>query len=112
MEKNYTPQTRSGWLRELVEGATNAFAFSRRGSTDDVRPRRSRWRAKNAFDSRARTADVHRLAALGFDRTEIARRTALAQDTVSLLLNLHSLEAAESAGHGTFFRLLETRVHD
>jgi hypothetical protein len=115
MERGPTRQHPSGWLRQMLDGASNAFASRRREATAvrfATAATRGRRQEDRTSQPRGRTADVRRLAAQGLDRTEIARRTALAQDTVSLLLNLPSIEAAETAGGGTFFRLLETRIRD
>ncbi|MEX2571714.1 MAG: hypothetical protein WD737_10490 [Gemmatimonadota bacterium] len=111
MSSGNSVKARGAWLNELVDGAYRAFAFRRDPALKPpARPRPTK-RGKRAARSAERTAsNVAKLAAAGITRQEIARRTGLSQDTVSLLMNLSGSEAAESAGSGTFFRTLQAKL--
>ena len=99
------------WWGEMVDGARKAFGLAR-----GVRPARPTVRTsgkrnkRGKLDYRARASLTRRLAEEGFDTAQIARRTGLSQDTVSMLLNMGSERPEETAGNGKFFRTLQSRV--
>jgi hypothetical protein len=95
-----------GWLLGCVDAAAGVLAFGGLFGAGPAGPRRK----TGAAAGQRSAADVRRLAAAGLGRTEIARRTALPQDIVAMLLNLTGEEAAESAADGTFFRALQSRI--
>ena len=104
---------KSGLFAGLVDGAARAFSFRKAtarpaATTADARPTYRGGTTKG--DIRSRTPEIQRLAAEGIPTAEIARRTAISQDTVSLLLHLAPTESVDSAGRGTFFRILQTRM--
>ncbi len=67
-------------------------------------------RDRRSGKQQRRFAEVRRLAAAGLEPTEIACQTRLSHDTVALLLELVPVDAAVSAGDGTFFRILNSRT--
>jgi DNA-binding CsgD family transcriptional regulator len=112
---NVVMEKKAGWFTGLIDGAARAFAFGGNGSVDSkltARAGRSDRKAEKAgrkIDVRGLNLQVQRLAADGHTAAEIARRTALSQDTIALLLHLTPSTPDESAGQGTFFRV--TRPH-
>lgn len=118
MSATTTDSKRAGWLSGLIDGAARAFAFGSGSSTAlaDV-PARSRGTGREKggksgksgkslrkIDMKGVTVQVQRLAADGHPSAEIARQTALSQDTVALLLHLAPAASDETAGRGNFFR--------
>ncbi|MEX2584030.1 MAG: hypothetical protein WD766_12185 [Gemmatimonadota bacterium] len=101
------------WLGEMVEATRRVVAFGSGGTSTRTqkKPRRRAGRRKSGDGKlQKRAVEVRKLAAAGIDRCEIARRTRMSQDTVGMLLNLSDSEPADSAGEGSFFRILQTRM--
>lgn len=96
-----------GWWRSMAAAFGRALGIK----PSPAKPRKSSSRSPMAgIDMRARAAVSRQLAAEGFDRTEIARRTGLSHDIISMLLSLETDEPAESSADGSFFRILNTRM--
>ena len=92
------------WSRMVEAGArVIGFASTTAPKSEAAKPGARR-------DIRVLAPVVRHLASEGATRSEIARRTGISQDIVGMLLNLPPAEAAESAGSGTFFRILKTRM--
>ena len=105
-------ERRVTWMGDMVEAVRRVVVFGRGGSTPE-RPKKklrrpSRRRGTPGIDKRS--AQVRKLAAAGVARHEIARRTRLSHDAVTMLMNLARAESAESSGQGTFFRILQSRI--
>lgn len=85
---------KTGWFSGMIDGAVRVFAFG--GGQLPATPApvaRTVRPAKNGgsgrkIDMKGVNLQVQQLAADGHARSEIARRTALSQDTVALLLHL------------------------
>lgn len=103
------PSGKTGWWAGLVDGAVRAFRVAAPHKRNAVPAAKKSVKRDPRSNGRS-GAKVRDLAAEGMSRPEIARATGLSQDTVALLLNLMPSEPVESAGRGTFFRILETRM--
>ncbi len=111
-------EKKNGWFGGLVDGASKALAFGNGSKAPGMAaPAAERESLKGRpaeagkpvrkVRMKGLTLQVHRLAADGHERAEIARRTALSQDTVALLLHLTPEAPStpdESAGRGILFR--------
>lgn len=108
-------QEEMGWFAGMVDGARKAFGLAS-GRTAEKPKRRPKAKkpkrsATSKIDYRARASLTRRLADEGFTIAQIAKRTGLSQDTVTMLLKLTPSEGPEeSAGTGSFFRTLQTRL--
>ena len=92
---------KKGWFTGLVDGAARAFAFG--GGTSTAIERTGDGPGRK-IDMKGVKLQVQRLAADGHTPADIARRTALSQDTIALLLHLTPVSSDESAAQGTIFR--------
>ena len=106
----------ASFLRRLrpdsaIDSARTVFAFGSRNGAASAPARSAAPRGRTANrESAKRTQSVHALAVQGFSIAEIARRTRISQDAVTMLLNLVPERPAESAADGTFFRILQART--
>lgn len=90
-----------GWFTGLIDGAARAFAFGGSPATQlESRPQRT----GRKIDAKGLTLQVQQLIASGHTPADIARRTALSQDTIALLLHLTPARPDETAAQGTIFR--------
>ena len=93
---------RKGWFTGLIDGAARAFAFGGNAASE---PQRTPEGSGRKIDAKGLTLQVQRLVASGHTPADIARRTAMSQDTIALLLHLTPASPDESAAQGTIFRV-------
>lgn len=104
------PEKKAGWFTGLIDGAARAFAFGGSSTPDGKQAVRGEKSERNGgktgrkIDARGLTLQVQRLIADGHPAAEVARRTALSQDTIALLLHMTPANPDESAAQGTIFR--------
>src|SRR5690606_8333717 len=70
---------KKGWFTGLIDGAARAFAFGGGAATQPAE--RIPEQARRKIDVKGLTLQVQRLVASGHTPADIARRTALSQDT-------------------------------
>ena len=98
-----TPMSeKRGWFTGLIDGATRVFTF---GGSSTPQQERSTDASGRKIDMKGLTLQVQRLVASDHTSADIARRTALSQDTIALLLHLTPVSPVESAAEGTIFRV-------
>jgi hypothetical protein len=105
-----TTEKKAGWFTGLIDGAARAFAFGANAGTEGGRAEKTNRKSEKAgrkIEMKGLTLQVQRLVADGHTAAEIARRTALSQDTIALLLHLTPAGPDETAAKGTIFRVAQ-----